>query len=150
MITRIIDGLIAVIAFTGCTAVLPTAVSTPIWLIVGILYLSRPAWRGVWRVLTALHVLSLSFIGFWGLLSSLEILRGSRAGITSPSSANVTLTVAIVGITLAGFSWVALKIDSRNDQAAKSGREGINLQIILALIAWALTSWLAIKMLFGV
>jgi hypothetical protein len=149
MVTRIIDGLIAVIALTGCTAILPTAVSTPIWLIVGILYLSRPAWRGVWRVLTALHVLSLGFIGFWGLFSTLEGLRSYRAGIGGLENYNITLTVAIFGMTLAIFSWVALKTDSRIDQAAKSGRSGVFFQIIVALIAWAFTTWLAMKMLSG-
>jgi hypothetical protein len=149
MVTRIVDGLIGIIAFTGCTAVLPTAVSTPIWLLVGILYLSRPAWRGIWRGLTALHVLSLGFIGFWGLFSALETVISYRAGVASLDSTSLPLTIAILGMTLAGFSWVALKTGPHIGQAAKSGRGGVILQIIVALIAWVFTTWLAIKMLTG-
>jgi hypothetical protein len=135
---RLLEILGMAVVLAGCTAQITTPVTAPIWLIIGVVCLMRPAIGPIWRGCTGLHILPLLSIGLFGLVSWLDLLLRFGADVTN-STAIQTFTMFVIGMGLAGFTFVAWWYSRSTSDGRAYPSWCVSLQIIVAMIATVYT-----------
>ena len=105
---RIIGFVAIIIGGGGCLAFLTQPATTPIWFIIGILWLLRIIPREMWSGCTMIIFVQWIFIMLFGLAAWIDLPPQAPNSIISPQNYQKTLTVfgiGLIGSTAIFVAW---------------------------------------------
>jgi hypothetical protein len=123
-------GAMAVLG--GCAAMLATPVTSPVWMVIGVLFLVHRAFRPIWWLSTWLHLILFSLFAFLGFTFVIGCLIWGD--INAIPSWYVELFV--LGMVSTVLTLVSLRLSVSNDDRGVRRLVCVALQILATLAAW--------------
>ncbi len=118
---------------SACTAAVTAPCTAPVWLIVGVLALTRPAQRTLWKWLTAISLLQLASItgaAFFVWLDNLQHWLGK----VHPAVIRDTQNSLVLGVLLTVATTISWILPNRNKDSLASLQVSVAIQFIVVLV----------------
>jgi hypothetical protein len=110
-------------------------VTSSVWMIIGALFLLRPAVGVVWRWFGGLHLIQFSFLALIGFVAWVEALQLRSRGVSTDLTSGFTLFV--LGTISTILTWASLRISPPHDDSVVPRGLCVALQTLAVLVAWA-------------